>query len=206
MLLHLDAGMEGLRGVIRQDGDVCLHEDFSGIHTGIHIMDGAAGLFGTGLQRLAPGLHTGESGEQSRVNVENTVREGVEQRFFDKAHEAGQANHIHPQGLQFIGNGLLNLQREFVFVAAAIHHLCGHAVLAGALEDVSVGVVGEDDDHLGIQATVFNGIKNRLAIAAGTGTEYCETYHNTHTLPYPAKNCKQKIRLRGQQKSRPIGG
>jgi hypothetical protein len=49
MLLYLNAGMERLRRIIRQNGNIGLHKNLSGVHTGIHIMHSATCLGSAGL-------------------------------------------------------------------------------------------------------------------------------------------------------------
>ena len=75
-------------------------------------------------------------------------------------------------------------QRKLIPEAAAIHHLSPDAATARALQNIGIGMVGKDDDNLGIQAAIIYRVENRLAIAARTRTEYCKTKtHNRANLP-----------------------
>lgn len=170
MLLDLDAGMEAFCCIIGEHGDVGLHDDFTCVHAGIDIVHGAAGGGGTGFEGLFPCFHTGEGGEEGRMDVENAVGEGLEERGLNKTHETSEAYQINLEVEELLGNGLLAFQGEFVFKATTVHHFGTDAALASTFQNVGIGVVGENDNNLGIEASVIYSIENRLAVAAGTGT------------------------------------
>lgn len=173
MLLHLNAGVERLRCIIRQNGHISLHENLSGIHTGIHIVYRTTGLSSTGLQCLAPSFHTRERRQKSRMDIKNTAGESLQKRSLHQTHEAGKANHVNIQSLELLGHSSLNFQRKLILIATTIHHFRRHAMLASSLKDVGIRLIREDDNHLCIQATILDGIENRLAITAGAGPKYC---------------------------------
>lgn len=79
MFFGLDALVEGFRGIVREDRDACLEDDGAGVHAAIDVVDGAAGLGGTGEDGLFPGFEARESGEERGVDVEDAVGEGVEE-------------------------------------------------------------------------------------------------------------------------------
>ncbi len=172
MLLHLNAGMERLRRIIRHNRNICLHENLSGIHTCVHIVHRTSGLSSTGLQRLTPSFHTGESRKESRMNIENTAGESLQKRSLHQTHEPGKANHIHIQGLELLGHSRLHFQRELILITATIHHFCRHTMLTSTLKDVGIRIIRENDNDLCLQTAILNGIENRLAITARAGTKY----------------------------------
>ncbi len=172
MLLYLNAGMERLRRIIRQNGHISLHENLSGIHTGIHIMHRATGLGSAGLQSLTPCFHTRECRKKSRMDIKNTAGESLQKRSLHQTHESGKTNHIHIQGLEFLSHSRLDLQRELILITATIHHFRRHAMLTSTLKDVGIRIIRENDNDLCIQTAILNGIENRLAITARAGTKY----------------------------------
>ena len=62
MLLLLNAGVESLRVVAGQDGNLGLGEDRSGIDSGIDEMNGAAGFGIAAFESLTPSAEAGVFG------------------------------------------------------------------------------------------------------------------------------------------------
>ena len=171
MLLNLDAGVEGLRGIAGEDGYKGLHDDLAAVHAGIDVMDGAARLGDAGFEGLLPGLDTGEVREEGGVNVEDTVGERLQEGLLDEAHEAGQTNQVYTEGLQLSRDLGLQLERKLVFVTAAVHILGRDTAAASTLQDESILMIGENDDDLGIQPSIIDGVEDGLTVAAATGPQ-----------------------------------
>ena len=74
-----------------------LQHDRTGVELAGHEMDGRAGDLHAVLERLALRVDAGERRQQRRVDVEDRVREGVEQRRADEPHEAGEADQRTPR-------------------------------------------------------------------------------------------------------------
>lgn len=171
VLLNLNAGVEGLRGIAGEDGYKGLHDDLAAVHAGIDVMDGAAGLGDSGLESLLPGLNAGEVRKECGVNVENAVGERLQEGLFDEPHEAGQANQVYAEGLQLSRDLGLQLKRKLVFVTAAVHILGRDTAAASTLQDESILMIGENDDDLGIQTPIIDGVEDGLTVAAATGPQ-----------------------------------
>ena len=69
VLLDLDAGVEGLRGVVRENGNSGLGNDRAGVHPGVHVVHGTSTFGGTCRHGLGPGVKTGETGEEGGVYI-----------------------------------------------------------------------------------------------------------------------------------------
>ena len=174
MFLLLDAGVEGGGGVAREDGDAGLEEDGAGVHAFVNEVDGAAGLGGAVGDGLLPGVEAGVGGEEGGVDVEYFVREGAEEGRADEAHEAGEADEAGAGVEESAGGFPLGVLREFLAVAAAVDEGAGEAGLFGALEDVGVRVVGEDEDDFGVEGAASDGVQDGLHVRAGSGAEDAE--------------------------------
>lgn len=94
MLFDLNAGVEGLGGVVGQDGNFGLEENRAGIHPGIDVVNGAAGFGDSGIECLAPCCDSGKGGKEGGVDIEDRLGKSLQQGVFDEAHEPGEADEI----------------------------------------------------------------------------------------------------------------
>ena len=69
VLSDLDASMKSLGCVVRHYRDFALRNDVAMINLLVDIMDGTAGLFLTGLERLFPGKKSRKLRQKRRMNV-----------------------------------------------------------------------------------------------------------------------------------------
>ncbi len=83
----LHEGFEGVGGV---DRNGLLEDYFSGVDTGVDVVDGATGLGDAGFEGLAAGVESGKGGQEGGVNVDDAVGVGGEEVGFDDAHKAGE--------------------------------------------------------------------------------------------------------------------
>ena len=90
VLLEEDALAERGLVVAVEDGDGRLREDGAGIHSGVDEVHGAAGDAHAVRERLRLRVDAGERGEERGVDVDDAVRERVEEDRRDEAHEAGE--------------------------------------------------------------------------------------------------------------------
>ena len=87
-----DAGGEGFRGVVVEDGDGALEDDDAVVDALVDEVDGAAGDFCAELKGLGLGVQTGKAGEQAGVDVEDAVRKCLDKGRRDDAHVAREAD------------------------------------------------------------------------------------------------------------------
>jgi len=111
-------------------------------------------------------VDAGEGGQQRRVDVQNRIRVGRQQRRPDAAHVSGQHHQVHlalAQDLQVPPLGLEELLRA---VAPYGHVLGGDVMFPCALEGPRVGLVADDDHHAGVNAPRLAVVNDRLQVRA----------------------------------------
>ena len=102
MLRNLNACMERLRRVTGQYRDLDLSEDFTRIHSFVHIMYGAPGRGHAGFESLTPRLESTELGQERGMNVDHSAGECLEERGFDDPHVASQDDEVHVGGFELV--------------------------------------------------------------------------------------------------------
>jgi len=100
MLLAEDARRQRLGGVVIAHWHGSLDDDGTAIELRRDEMHGHAGDLHAILDRLALSVYSRERGEERRMDVENGVRKGVDERRPNAPHEAGQAHQTHVARLQ----------------------------------------------------------------------------------------------------------
>ena len=75
-------------------GTARLEHDRPGIQIGVDEVDGGARHTDAVFERLALRVESGKGRQQRRMDVEDSIRKGVEKRTADEAHEASQANEV----------------------------------------------------------------------------------------------------------------
>jgi len=180
VLGDLDAGVECGGGVAGEDGDALLRDDFAGVDVLIDVVDGAAGFSYAGGERLFPGAQALERREQRRMDVDDAMGEGVEERFLDDAHVAGEDDPLGTVLAQKLD------QRDFAFRAELglerrrEQRGSGEAISRGVLEDDGVRDVAGDEDDFGVELSRENRLLQRDKVAAFAGTEDGEAGGSGH--------------------------
>src|SRR5262245_3572088 len=100
MLLDENSCRQRLHGVGIEDRYGRLRDDWTTIELGCHQMHRDAADADAVRERLPLRLQAGKSRQKRRVNVENGVRERIEQRPANQAHESGQADEPDLTGLE----------------------------------------------------------------------------------------------------------
>lgn len=95
VLGYLDPLMEGFSGIVIQDRHGTLTDDGAGIDTGVDEVDGTAGCFDAVVEGLFPGRDAWKGWKQRGMDVDDSAGEGLQERAFEDAHEAGQDNQVH---------------------------------------------------------------------------------------------------------------
>jgi hypothetical protein len=172
VFLLLDPGVEGFGGVVVEHGDGTLDENGAGVCACIDEVYGAAGDFDAVCEGLLPGGDTGEGGQEGGVDVKDAVGEGGEHGRFDDAHEAGQYDVI---GLPIAQLGDVGLFRFAIETGLGVgnRYVQGRDTVAlGAGQNTGGFHVGYDAGDACIELACGDGIDDRLAVGAATGTEH----------------------------------
>ena len=177
--------MQALRGVSRQDGDLRLQDRRSGVHSAVHVMDRTAGFLHSGFQCLFPCLQAGEGGQQGRVNIDDPVRERLQQRLSHQPHETREAYQIDPGGFQRGGGFGLGLLRILRLEAAAVDDAGGNPGFLRPLQDVALRIVRKDEGDFGGDRSVGDPVQDRLHVRAGTGAEDTEAHGGRREAELP---------------------
>lgn len=88
MLSGLDAARERGEVLLREDADGGLRDDGASVHGGHDVVYGAAGDADACVEGLLCGVEAGEAWQEARVQVEDVIWEGVQQRCCGDAHPA----------------------------------------------------------------------------------------------------------------------
>ena len=169
MFLGEDAGAENFGGVVVEDGDGALEDDGAVVDLLVDEVDGAAGDFGPGGERLGLGVEARKGGQKRWVDVEDAVAEGGDERRGDDAHIAGEADEADLL--------LMKAGEDFGVVlgasAADGRDAKGRqAKRAGRGEAVRVGEVGDDAGDLGRgEAMQADGLGDGEEVGAAAGKE-----------------------------------
>ena len=77
-----------------------MKDDRPSVQSRCHEVDGRTGNAHAMHKRLTLGIQSRKRREQRRVDVEDAIRKGVQQRRPDKAHESGETHEGHSARLQ----------------------------------------------------------------------------------------------------------
>jgi hypothetical protein len=110
------------------------------------------------------------------MDIDDSAREGFEERRFDHAHVAGEDHVIDPGLAQGLDEALLGFGRELRAKRAGVKELGAVAAMSRELEDAGSFHIGKDDGdlHAGERAG-GNGIGDGVEIGAFAGAEDAET-------------------------------
>jgi hypothetical protein len=171
MLGQLNASVERLGGVVRENRDAFLSDDGAGIHAGVNEMDGASGFRNLRTERLFPRSETWEGWEQRGVNIDDALRKSVQQRRLDHAHVACEHDEIRFEVSEIGGKGGFGFWGEFGFEGAFWDGVSGDAMVSRDLEDAGLGIVRTDGyDGCGERARV-DCLKDCSQVGAASGPE-----------------------------------
>ena len=177
MLLDLDSLVEGRRGVVCMHWHSRLTEDGPGVYALIHEVNGAAAFTGSIGDCLLPSGHSGVCGKKRGMDVKNALRKGLEERFFDQPHEACQADQVHLSVPEAASCFFLRGLGESRLIISAVDQLGFDLMLAGSLEDKSLGIIREHERNAGIETSFADRIQDGLHIRAGAGAENSQGEH-----------------------------
>ena len=100
MLSGMDALVQGFSGIIVQNRNRLLADDWAGVYTGIYEMNGAARNLNTVVQRLLPGFKAGKRGQKGRMNIHDAALECAKKIALENAHKTGKNDQVYFGGLQ----------------------------------------------------------------------------------------------------------
>lgn len=166
-----ECGREGFPAYPPAARHASLAQDGAGIHSVIHIMDGAAALRSSGVHSLLPGMKPREGWKKGRVDIQDAGRKFLQQRKFHQAHESRQAHAVHAVLLQARGNGCLGFLRKSGFKSPQSITSAGMP-RNGRVPEYRRPDCQTSPRRFPPERTGLDGIINGLAIGTGTGTEY----------------------------------
>ncbi len=183
MLLLEDARGERLDGVVGQHANGLLQDDGPAVDLDAHEVGRAprnAHAVGKGLFL---GVHSGERGEQRRVDVDEAVEVVVDERL---GHDA-QVPGVHEQVGRVLVDDADGLRVELLAgERAGFEHLRGDTVLLGPLERVGVAPVREDEDEFRVEPARPRLVDEGLQVRAGAGDQDGDA-DGTDQVPTPRR-------------------
>ena len=157
------------------DRDGALDEDDAVVELLVDEVDGAAGDADAVLPGLVLGVEAGEGGEEGGVDVEDAVREGLNEGGGEQAEVAGEADEIDA-GLVEVGEELLVMLGAFA--AGGWDGNGGIAEGAGVGEAGGVRDIGKDNGDFGAgEMAVADGAIDGAEVGTAAGEEDAETSH-----------------------------
>ena len=169
MLFDQDPRGECLNRVIVEQRHGGLQDDRTVVQLGGHEMHGGARDSHAMVERLPLRVESGECRQEGGVDVQNAVREGLDQRGTHQAHETGQADQIDASGAEQID------QRAVVGVAVRIVARVEvdrlDARVTCAAEARGVVAVGDHHGNRRVEPAVTNGVDDRLHVRAAAGDQ-----------------------------------
>ena len=166
--------MQGLFGIVVQNGHCRLGEDGAGINAGVDEVHGQAGNLHTVRQGVTHAVRTREGGQQGGVSVNNAVAETLDQLRVNNAHEASEHNVIG-----VVGSNLF-FQRAVpggaVGVVAGLHQEGGYTRRLGTF-NAQTGLVGAHCRNVEGKLARCYSVEDGLKIRSGAG------YHNHNSHP-----------------------
>ena len=142
MLLLLNAGVKAFRRIPRQHGHASLAQDGAGIHSVIHIMDGAAALRSSGVHSLLPGMKPREGRKKGRVDIQKSPGEVFDKRRAQNTHIARQHDHVRRVGINLMHQ--LAVKGFTPGELAGFQRVRGNVRFPRALKAERVGLVAEN--------------------------------------------------------------
>ncbi len=105
MFEAMDALEEGGFRLSSTDGQRFLQDDRSGIHAGVHNMDGDACHLGASAKRIAHRMRAGKCGQERGMDVEDASAIGAHKRGRENPHEAREGNVPDTVGRECVTDG-----------------------------------------------------------------------------------------------------
>ena len=175
MLGDLDAGVERLRRVAREDWNAALAEDRAGIDPGIDEVNGAACLGHSRLERLTPCFQSPEGREERGMDVQDPSRKGAKQRFLDDAHEPRKDDEIDPRLAEQPDNFLLGFRGHLRTERTRCHEMTGDPELLRKRKDACALDVREHDHRFAPEGTAAPCLGQRTEVGSLPGTKDAES-------------------------------
>jgi hypothetical protein len=141
------------------------------------------------------------------VDVEHTIREGVEQLLRDDAHEPREHDPLHVGGAEARDErAVVGLARG---VIAVREHLGRHPSLGGTLERTHAGFVRDHDADLGVELARRDRREDRTEVAAAPRHQDSEPDRHALVLPDRAHRRTSprtdRAASRATHRQRPLG-
>ena len=166
--------------VARQDWNGLLQDDDSVVELLVDEVDGASGYLYSVVEGLLLGVEAGEGGEQRWMDVEDALREGLDELGREQAHVACQAHQVHIMRAQGGDDFFI------VFGALAAFGFDGDGVEAPVACGSEAGCVGFiRDDYGDLASFKFSGgdvIGDGEEVGASSGEEDAELFFVGHTV------------------------
>ena len=96
VFLHENPCREGFLCVVVVQGDDCLHDDGTGVDAFVQKMHGAPRKSAPVGERLPGAVCPGEGGKERGVDVQDPVREGMDEHWCQDPHEPRKADKLRP--------------------------------------------------------------------------------------------------------------
>lgn len=163
MFDRLNAAMQRFDSVGCHDRDWLLSDDRSVIYVFIHEVDGYARRFDTVGQCLFDGPSTGESREQSRMNVHDRIRKTSHGLLRKNPHEPCEDHEFNLVRIQQIADR--RGKRFPIRRIGPVDHLGGDPGSRGSKQAAGAGTVRNHKNRLGRKVRVVGpGIQNGLQV------------------------------------------
>jgi hypothetical protein len=176
VLFGEDASAQALDGVIIEDGNGGLQDDWPRVDLLGHKVDGAAGDFdtvseGVGLRVQPPG----ERRQQGGVDIQNALLESSYDLGVEDAVEPSKDDNLHPVAEQgFADREVLRFAR---WVGVTLDDDGRDARRGGAVERRDARVIADDDDDLAAESSRGVCIEKGLQVGATAGDENANSAH-----------------------------
>ena len=121
------------------------------------------------FERLPLRLESGKCGQQRRVDIQNPVREGLDQRGAHQTHVARQADQIDGSCAEQSGERLVVGVAVGILAWVDVDRL--DARVTRATEPGGVGAVGDHHGNPGVEPAVPDGVDDRLQVRTAAGDE-----------------------------------
>ena len=119
-----------------------------------HVMHCASCLFHTVFPSLFDGVKPLEAGQQTRMQVDDPFREGIQKSVVQHAHKTCQHNEFSFQGPDGFNVSAFRLIAQFCFMRPGIDMQRRNPVILGQGKDWRVGPVGNDGYRPGLTQAV----------------------------------------------------
>ena len=164
MLLHLDARVQALWGVIGEDGNGSLEQDGAAIDFEAHEVGGAASNLNASSKGLLDGPRSFKARQETGMDIDQAIAVGIYEHFGDNAHPTGHRHPFHLVALQNCQNGAIEVSA--VSVVAMIAQFGGDLMVAGALGSFCRGIVVHQNPDLCLEKAARACLANGFEVTA----------------------------------------